>query len=162
MKPMIRLLVLSTILVAATASNAQESVCDLFSHLGNADGSQVVVTGDLIIAGDVAVLGAADCDARYTSGTGFRRSWRAALSLSPSSAVAPDQIQRFRKAATDADSLRSQGKLVSASASFSGRIRLAESGELAAELIFDSFDNLKIGQCLDLEIVEGIKDQLSG
>lgn len=144
MKPMIRLLVLSTILVAATASNAQESVCDLFSHLGNADGSQIVVTGDLIIAGDVAVLGAADCDARYTSGTGFRRSWRAALSLSPSSAVAPDQIQRFRKAATDADSLRSQGKLVSASASFSGRIRLAESGELAAELIFDSFDNLKI------------------
>jgi hypothetical protein len=42
----------------------QESVCDLFSHLEDTDGSQVVVTGDLIIAKDVAVLGAQDCRLR--------------------------------------------------------------------------------------------------
>jgi hypothetical protein len=144
MKPMIRSLVLSTILITATALNAQESVCDLFSHLGSADGSQVVVTGDLIIAKDIAVVGAADCDNRYTSETGVCHRWPTELSLSPSSSVALDQLQQFQKAAADADSLRSQGKSVSASASFSGRIKLAQSGELPAELVFDSFDNLRV------------------
>lgn len=144
MKQMIRPLVLSAILITATALNAQESVCDLFSHLASADGSQVLVTGDLIIAKDLAVLGAEDCDNRYVSGTGVRHMWPTALSLSPSSSVTPDQLQQFQRAAADADSLRSQGKPVSASASFSGRIKLAQSGELAAELIFDSFDNLKV------------------
>ena len=144
MKYVIRLLVLNAILVPATALHAQESVCDLFSHLESADGSQVVVTGDLIVSRDTAVLGTADCDNRYTSGTGVRRRWPAALSLYPSSSVTPAQLQQFQKAAADADSLRSQGKRVSASASFSGRIRLAQSGELAAELIFDSFDNLRV------------------
>src|ERR1700681_3532921 len=132
MKQMIRPLVLSAILITATALNAQESVCDLFSHLASADGSQVLVTGDLIIAKDLAVLGAEDCDNRYISGTGVRHMWPTALSLSPSSSVTPDQLQQFQRAAADADSLRSQGKPVSASASFSGRIKLAQSGELAA------------------------------
>jgi ankyrin repeat protein len=144
MKLKLLLFVATAVLVTVTPLYGQESVCDLFSHLGSADGSQVVVTGDLIIAKDIAVLGAADCDSRYTSETGVRHRWPTALSLSPSSSVTPDQLQQFRKAAADADSLRSQGKSVSASASFSGRIKLAQSGELPAELVFDSFDNLRV------------------
>ena len=139
-----RRFVLFAIFATASALNAQESRCDLFSHLESADGSQVVVTGDLIIAKHIAVLGATDCDNRYTSGNGVRRLWPTALSLRPSSSVTPDQLQRFQKAAADADGLRSQGKSVSSSASFSGRIKLAQSGELAAELVFDSFDNLRV------------------
>lgn len=135
---------MGAIVTAAISLDAQESVCDLFSHLESADGSQVVVTGDLIIAKGVAVLGAPDCDNRYTSGTRFRHTWPTALSLIPSSSVTPELIQRFQKAAADADSLRGQGKTVRASASFSGRIKLAQSGELPADLIFDSFDNLGV------------------
>lgn len=91
MKPMIRSLVLSTILITATALHAQESVCALFSHLGSADGSQVVVTGDLIIAKDIAVLGAADCDNRYTRN---RRSPQMADSAFPESII----LRRTRSA----------------------------------------------------------------
>jgi hypothetical protein len=144
MKLLIRSFILSVSLITATALRAQESVCDLFSHLESADGSQVVVTGDLIVTRDLAVLGAENCDNRYISGTGVRHMWPTALFLSPFSSVTPDQLQQFQKAAADADSLRNQGKPVSASASFSGRIKLAQSGELPAQLIFDSFDNLKV------------------
>jgi ankyrin repeat protein len=144
MKHVVRLFALSAAFISATALHAQKSVCDLFSQLASADGSQIVVTGDLIIAKDLAVLGAEDCDNRYISGTGVRHMWPTALSLSPSSSVTSEQVQQFQKAAADADSLRSQGKPVSASASFSGRIKLAHSGELPAELIFDSFDNLRV------------------
>jgi len=51
-----RRFVLFAIFATASALNAQESLCDLFSHLESADGSQVVVTGDLIIAKHIAVL----------------------------------------------------------------------------------------------------------
>jgi ankyrin repeat protein len=138
------LFVATAVLATATPLFGQQSVCDLFSDLEGADGRQVVVTGDLIIAKDIAVLGAADCDNRYISGTGVRHMWPTALSLSPSSSVTPDQLQQFQRAAADAESLRSQDKPVNASASFSGRIKLAHSGELPAEMIFDSFDNLRV------------------
>ena len=144
MKRVFRLLVLSAALVNASALHAQESVCDLFSHLEDIDGRQVVVTGDLIIAKDLAVLGAQDCDNRYVTGNSVRHRWPAAVSLSPSPSVTPDRLQQFQKAAAEADHLRSQGKTVSASASFSGRIKLAQAGELPAQLIFDSFDNLRV------------------
>jgi hypothetical protein len=42
MKQMIRAVVLGALLIIATALCAQESVCDLFSHLDSADGRQVV------------------------------------------------------------------------------------------------------------------------
>ncbi len=146
MKHMVRLLVLSALLIAATALHAQESVCNLFSHLGRADGSQVVVTGELIVSKGVAVLGAAGCDDSYVTHVpgGGGQVWPDALSLRPSSSVTPLQLQQFQKAAAEADSLRSQGKTVSASASFSGRIRLTRGGDLPAELIFDSFENLRV------------------
>lgn len=144
MKLVIRLFVLSAALITSSVLYAQESVCDLFSHLESADGSQVVVTGDLIIAKDMAVLGTEDCDNPYISGSRFRHRWPTALTLTPSSSVPRDQLQHFQKAAADADNLRIQGKIVSASATFTGRIKLVQAGELPAELIFDSFDNLRV------------------
>jgi ankyrin repeat protein len=145
MKLGLMLLVATTVLVTATPLLGQESVCELFAHLGTADGNQLTVTGDLIISKDTTVLGAADCDNRYTSsGTGARRLWPTALSLRPSSSVTPAQLQQFQKAASEADNLRSHGQTVSASASFSGRIRLVPVGELPAELVFDSLDNLRV------------------
>ena len=140
MKARPMLFVAIALLVAATPLLGQESVCALFSHLEGADGQRVMVTGDLIISKDLAVLGAADCDNRYI----FReQEWPTALSLRPSH-VTPAQLQQFQNAGVEADRLRQAGKTVSASASFSGRVRLAESGDFPAELTFDSFENLKI------------------
>jgi ankyrin repeat protein len=129
-----------SLLVAVAPLFGQESVCDLFSHLEGVDGQQVRVAGELIISKDLAVLGAADCDNQYI----FREQvWPTALLLRPSPAVTPAQLQEFQNAVVEADSLRHAGKTVSASASFSGRIRLTESGDFPAELTFDSFENLK-------------------
>lgn len=141
MKAKLMLFVAIALLVAVTPLLGQDSVCALFSHLESADGQQVTVAGDLIISKDLAVLGVADCENEYI----FRqRVWPTALSLRPSPAVTPAQLQQFHNAAVEADRLRQAGKTVSASASFSGRIRLAESGDFPAEITFDSFDNLKI------------------
>jgi hypothetical protein len=124
---------------------AQESVCDLFSHLGSADGRQLVVTGDLIISKDVAVLGAADCDNRYTSRVdGDSYQWPVALSLRPSPNLSPALLRQFQEAGVEADRLRLAGKTVSASGSFSGRIQIGASGGSPAELVFDSFESLKV------------------
>jgi len=129
-----------SLLVAVAPLFGQESVCALFSHLEGVDGQQVRVAGELIISKDLAVLGAADCDNQYI----FREQvWPTALLLRPSPAVTPAQLQEFQNAVVEADSLRHAGKTVSASASFSGRIRLTESGDFPAELTFDSFENLK-------------------
>lgn len=141
MKAKLMLFVAIALLAAATPLLGQQSVCALFSHLEGADGQRVMVTGDLIISKDLAVLGAADCDNRYI----FReQEWPTALSLRPSPAVTPAQLQQFQNAGVEADRLRQAGKTVGASASFSGRVRLAESGDFPAELTFDSFENLKI------------------
>lgn len=124
---------------------AQESVCDLFSHLEGSDGQQVVVTGDLIISKDVTILGAADCDNQYKSAlSDSQRVWPTALLLHASAAVTPVQLRLIQSAATEADRVRSQGKVVSASAIFSGRLRLSTTGDIPAELEFDSFENLKV------------------
>ncbi len=141
MKAKLMLFVAIALLIAATPLLGQESVCTLFSHLEGTDGQHVMVTGDLIISKDLAVLGVADCDNEYI----FRqRVWPTALSLHPSPAVTPAQLQQFQNAVVEADRLRQAGKTVSASASFSGRIRLAESGDFPAELTFDSFEHLRI------------------
>ncbi len=141
MKAKLILFVATAALVMATPLFGQGSVCALISHLEGTDGQQVTVAGELIISKDLAVLGAADCDNRYI----FReQEWPTALSLRPSPAVTPAQLQQFQNAGVEADRLRQTGKTVSASASFSGRVRLAESGDFPAELSFDSFENLKI------------------
>ena len=136
---------------------AQESVCDLFSHLENSDGQQLVVTGDLIISKDVTILGAADCDNHYTSAlSGTQRAWPTALLLHPSAAVAPAQLRQIQNAAAETDRLRGQGKAISASATFSGRLRLASTGDIPAELDFDSFENLKVEALPDAASLEVI------
>lgn len=141
MKTRLMLFLAIALLAAATPLFGQESVCALFSHLEGLEGQQVSVAGELIISKDLAVLGAADCDNRYV----FREQvWPTALSLHPSPALTPAQLQQFQNAGAEADRLRQGGKTASASASFSGRIRLAESGDFPAELTFDSFENLKI------------------
>ncbi len=80
MKARPMLFVAIVLLVAATPLLGQESVCALFSHLEGGDGQRVMVSGDLIISKDLAVLGAADCDNRYI----FReQEWPTSLSLRP-------------------------------------------------------------------------------
>jgi ankyrin repeat protein len=126
--------------------HGQESVCDLFKDLMAADGRQLIVTGDLIISKDVAALGAADCDYQYRSpihGAVFQL-WPTALHLRPSATVSPKQLKQFRNAAAEADRLRRAGKLVGASASFTGLIRVVPVGDFPAELRFDSIENLNV------------------
>ncbi len=92
MKVKLMLIVAIALLVGATPLLGQESVCALFSHLEGTDGQQVMITGDLIISKELAVLGAADCDNQYI----FREYlWPTALSLRPSPAVTPAQLQQF-------------------------------------------------------------------
>jgi ankyrin repeat protein len=134
-------MIIATAVILATDLRAQESVCDLFSHLEKSDGHQLTLRGDLIIAKDIAVLGAADCEYRY-SAESF--TYPPALRLRPSPAVTPAQMELFQKTAADADRLRARGKTITASATFSGRLRIAPAGEIPAEFMFDSFENLKI------------------
>jgi hypothetical protein len=51
----------------ATSLWAQETVCDLFQDLKAADGRQLILTDELLITKDIAVLGAADCDNEFTT-----------------------------------------------------------------------------------------------
>jgi len=141
MRVNLTLLAATALLLATGPLFGQESVCDLFAHLEGANAQQVMITGDLIISKELAVLGSAECDNRYISRHHW---WPTALSLRPSPAVTPDQLREFRHAREEADRLREAGKTVNASASFSGRIRLEASGDFAAELTFDSIDNLKV------------------
>ena len=68
MKAKLILTVAIALLVAATPSLGQESVCALFSHLEDTDGQQVMITGDLIILNDLAVI-----DTSFANTCGRRR-----------------------------------------------------------------------------------------
>ena len=124
-----------------TLLNGQESVCELFKDLKAADGRQLILTGDLLISKDIAVLGAADCENQYISN---HLLWPAALRLHASKAVPADLIKQLEEAAVEADRLRVAGKQVYASASFSGRLRVGKGDDLPAELAFDSFEKLRL------------------
>ena len=142
MKFKVMLLVAASMLFPGRAFCAQESVCELFSHLTkDADGRKVILTGDLIISRDLAVIGAADCDNKYISN---HEVWPTGLSLRPSSDITPERLQQFREAVLKADDLRHSGKTVGASGTFSGRLRMAPSGGYPGELVFDSFENLSV------------------
>jgi len=153
MKPRLAALILAVVTMLAARSQSQESVCDLFSHLENSDGHQLTLSGDLIISKDITVLGAADCDYRYSSES---LTYPAALVLHPSAAVTPAQLQELQNAAPEADRLRTQGKTVRATATFSGRLRIAPVGGISAELIFDSFADLKVEALPDSSSLEVI------
>ena len=155
MKRTLAFLVAAAGIILTHNVRAQESVCDLFSHLETSDGQQLVVTGDLIISKDVTILGAADCDNHYTSAlSDSQRIWPTALLLHPSTAVNPVQLRQIQNAAAEADRLRSQGGGVSATAIFSGRLRLSTTGDIPAEVEFDSFENLKVEALPDAASLE--------
>ncbi len=134
-----RLLGLTVLFVGALPG--QEPICDLFKDLKATDGRQFILTGELIISKDVAVLGAGDCDNRYISGHVL---WPTALLLRPSAKVPADQERRFRDAAKEADRLRGERKTVSAIGSFMGRVHLGDAGDLPGEFTFDSVNELKV------------------
>jgi hypothetical protein len=157
MKRTLLFLVAAAPMILAPDIRAHESVCDLFSHLESSDAQQIVVTGDLVISKDVTILGAADCDCQYTSAlSGIQRVWPTALLLRASAAVTPGQLRQIQNAAAEADRLRGEGKVVGATATFSGRLRLASTGDIPAELDFDSFENLKVEALPDAASLEVI------
>jgi hypothetical protein len=142
MKFKVMLLVAASMLFPGRAFCRQESVCELFSHLTDgADGREATLTGDLIISRDLAAIGAADCDNQYISNHSI---WPTGLSLRPSPDITPERLQQFREAATKADNLRRAGKIVSASGSFSGRLRMVPYAGYPGELLFDSFESLSV------------------
>src|SRR5271163_2069546 len=142
MKFRVMLLVAASMLFPRGALCGPESVCELFSHLGEgADGREAILSGDLIISKDLAAIGAVDCDNQYISNHYI---WPTGLSLRPSADITPERLQQFREAATKADNLRQAGKIVRASGSFSGRLRMVPTGGYPGELIFDSFENLSV------------------
>jgi len=132
---------LGVTMLMAVALHGQEPICAVFKDLKAADGRQLFVSGELIISKDFAAIGAADCDNRYISD---RYRWPTALRLRSSAKVPSDQIRRLRDAATEADGLRRDGKALSASASFTGRVHLGEAEGLPGEFTFDSLDDVKI------------------
>src|ERR1039457_6763084 len=120
----------------------QESVCHLFSHLApQTDGRQLVLTGDLIISKDIAVLGSWECDNQYIARSTI---WPNAVLLRPSERLSASEHREFEKSAVNLDTLRSEGRVVHATATVSGRIKVASKGWLPAELFFDSFENFSI------------------
>jgi hypothetical protein len=127
------------------ALQGQESVCSLFKDLKSADGRQLIVNGELLLSKGLTALGATDCDNRYLSGSGIKYVWPTAINLSPAPTIPAEKIRQLEDAAVEADRLRSQGKIVKASAAFSGRLHLVAIGDsFPAELIFDSFENLNV------------------
>ncbi len=134
--------IVAIVLVPKLAVFGQESVCHLFSHLGpQTDGHQLVLTGDLVISKDIAVLGSRECDNEYISQNTL---WPTALSLRQSEKLSASERREFQEAAQKVDTLRSEGKVVNATATFSGIITVEPKGGLPAELVFDSFTNLSI------------------
>lgn len=126
---------------AATALNGQESVCELFSHLPSSDNTHVVVHGDLLISDQLAILGEGDCEQEYISNS---TKWPIALLLRPSEAMSSNDLQHLRDTAEQLQHLRAVGKVAHATATFSGKLRIARIGGLTAELIYYSFKDVKI------------------
>jgi hypothetical protein len=128
-------------LFLATVLRGQVPVCDLFRDLKAADGRELIVTGELIISKNLAVLGTADCDNRFKES---HQLYPSALGLRPSANLPPNQLQQLTNAATEADRLRAAGKQVDASASLTGRVKVGIVGGLPAELTFSSVEDLKV------------------
>jgi len=142
MKSKLLPLVVLAILGFQPAVWCQESVCDLFSHMTTkGDGSQVVLTGDLIASKAVATLGSKECDFEYIADNTV---WPIALLLEPATSLPPSQTRDFEGAAVKMDRLRNEGTRFRATARFSGRLKVAPQGWIPAKLVFDSFNNFQI------------------
>src|SRR6478735_5170942 len=133
-------LIIATIF-AGSFANGQETVCGLFKNLPASNGRTIILSGDLLISKDVAMLGAADCEDRYVLN---RYILPTALQLRPSQKLPPDQLQQFKDAAAKADRLRQEGRVVEASAAFFGTVKVNTSGEVAGEFTFDAIENMTV------------------
>jgi hypothetical protein len=123
------LLVAASMLFPGRAFCSQESVCELFSHLtDDADGRKITLTGDLIISGDLAAIGAADCDNQYISNHSI---WPTGLSLRPSADISPEKLLQFREAAAKADGLRLAAKNYQRGGNIFGSATNGASGRLS-------------------------------
>jgi hypothetical protein len=132
---------LGAVILLTAPLPAQVPVCDLFKDLRAADGRELIIAGELIISKDFAAIGANDCDYEYVSD---HIAWPRALRLTPSARVPGKQMALFRDAGKKADRLRQEGKSISSSASFTGRVHLEEAGDLPGEFTFDSVTDLKV------------------
>lgn len=132
---------IAMLFIAAGILTGQESVCDLFLRISSSDRNQVVVTGDLIIGRQKAILGATACDHRYSS---HSRNWPVALALRPSPLVSSNQLQQLHEVAEQLEDFRQAGKLTRATATFSGKLQISTTGNLPGEIIYDSFENLNV------------------
>ena len=66
LKPVMCLLAVA--MLVPSNLHGQESVCHLFSHLApQTNERQLVLTGNLVMSKDIAVLGAWDCEKEYIS-----------------------------------------------------------------------------------------------
>lgn len=138
----LKILPLALLFILRPTLHGQESVCNFFSRVASeTDGRLVVLTGELVISKDLAVLGSRDCDREYVSDNTV---WPAALWLLPSATLTVEQGRKFQDAKIEADRLRSEGKIFRASATFSGRIKLAPRGWVPGQMTFESFENLHI------------------
>jgi hypothetical protein len=87
-------LIVATVLVPKLTLYGQESGCHLFSHLApQTDGRQLVLTGDLIISKDIAVLGSRECDNQYISQNTL---WPTAVLLGPSERLSASERREFQ------------------------------------------------------------------
>jgi Ankyrin repeats (3 copies) len=137
-----RSLIISAFFAAGIAS-AQERVCDLFKNLPASNNRMLTVTGELLISSRTMALGASDCDNRYEAALHIAP---VVLRLKPSPSAPAMQMAQLKAAAAGADRLRRSGKVVTASATFTGRLVLTDAynDDLPANLIFDSFADLKV------------------
>jgi hypothetical protein len=136
----------------AGSLQAQQTVCDIFGNLKAADGQQLTVTGDLLIAPGLVALGATDCDDdRWLTGgpEHDHRIWPVLLDLQPSPTVPPKQLRLLHEAGDEINRLRRAGKPMSARATFSGRLNVIWRGDFPARLTFDSVENTVVEELPD-------------
>jgi len=123
----------------------QQSVCNLFKDLKSADDKQLTLSGELVLSGSVAVLGAADCDNKYVS---ERQIWPTGLNLRMAG-LPPQDRQRVRDLTVRTIALRQAGKVVTVSGVLSGRLHLGQAGDFPAELTVDSVDKIEVEELPD-------------
>lgn len=130
-----------SVLFFGTVLHAQETVCDLFKDLKSADGRQVSIRGELFLEGDLAALGATECDYRYVS---EHQIWPTAIQLVPSNVVPDRQLKELKEYAAEIKNLYTSGQTVVAYGTFSGRLTLQKDESTPARLTFDDARNITV------------------
>lgn len=132
---------------------AQETVCDMFKDLKASNGRRVILTGELLVAKDLLVLGTPACDNSYS--TKFDGSinefqgWPTAVHLRPSPRVSIVQRQELEQLVIKAEQLKHASKPWRAAGTFAGRLLVEPTGDWPAELTFDSTEDISIEELPD-------------